>query len=321
MKNGISKRQIFSLRNFCGKSLIAYDIIAEDDNSYVLRDTSCRHYPACEIVVDKKTMKFVEMSNEDKLDRKDVYADNHKDSLYFKTESEARVAFYDASIEIYNQQREDYAARLDIARQMLDAVGKKRRVEYDFDFKHYATRMFVIKNSDVVNEIIKKIIYNDGSEMMTLKDIKNRLIDNIIELSINKIVETKIQFNGNTSHTTEYYVDDRRDEDDLNQKAIYMRIFRQSRDKQIRFERMSYSEYDYEGDVDTREYCKDIRSDDNFVFGTRANAVNFLLNKVIAELERRIKDFTYNVTRYENNITETMGKRNAWITIDNTDNK
>lgn len=321
MKDGISKRQIFSLRNFCGKSLIAYDIIAEDDNSYVLRDTSCRHYPACEIVVDKKTMKFVEMSNEDKLDRKDVYADNHKDSLYFKTESEARVAFYDASIEIYNQQREDYAARLDIARQMLDAVGKKRRVEYDFDFKHYATRMFVIKNSDVVNEIIKKIIYNDGSEMMTLKDIKNRLIDNIIELSINKIVETKIQFNGNTSHTTEYYVDDRRDEDDLNQKAIYMRIFRQSRDKQIRFERMSYSEYDYEGDVDTREYCKDIRSDDNFVFGTRANAVNFLLNKVIAELERRIKDFTYNVTRYENNITETMGKRNAWITIDNTDNK
>ena len=186
---------------------------------------------------------------------------------------------------------------------------------------YYATRMFVIKNSDVVNEIIKKIIYNDDSEMMTLKDIKNRLIDNIIELSINKIVETKIQFNGNTSHTTEYYVDDRRDEDDLNQKAIYMRIFRQSRDKQIRFERMSYSEYDYEGDVDTREYCKDIRSDDNLVFGTRANAVNFLLNKVIAELERRIKDFTYNVTRYENNITETMGKRNAWTSIDNTNNK
>lgn len=321
MRNGISKRQIFSLRNLCGKSLIAYDIIAEDDNSYVLRDTSCRHYPVCEIVVDKKTMKFVEMSNEDKLDRKDVYADNHKDSLYFKTESEARIAFYDASIEIYNQQKEDYAARLDTARQMLDIVGKKRRVEYDFDFKHYATRMFVIKNADVVNEIIKKIIYNNDSVMMTLKDIKNRLIDNIIELSINKIVETKIQFNGNTSHTTEYYVDDRRDEDDLNQKAIYMRIFRQSRDKQIRFERMSYSEYDYEGDVDTREYCKDIRCDDNLVFGTRANAVNFLLNKVIAELERRIKDFTYNVTRYENNITETIGKRNAWISIDNTDNK
>lgn len=321
MRNGILKRQIFSLRDLCGKSLIAYDIIAEDDNSYVLRDTSCRHYPACEIVVDKKTMKFVEMSNEDKLDRKDVYADNHKDSLFFKTESEARIAFYDASIEIYKQQRDDYAARLDIARQMLDIVGKKRRVEYDFDFKHYATRMFVIKNSDVVNEIIKKIIHNDDSEMMTLKDIKNRIIDNIIELSINKIVETKIQFNGNTSHTTEYYVDNRRDEDDLNQNAIYMRIFRQSRDKQIRYDAMSYSEYDYEGDVDTCEYCKDIHSDDNLVFGTRANAVNFLLNKVIAELERRIKDFTYNVTRYENNITETMGKRSAWTSIDNTNDK
>ena len=302
-------RQIFSIREYFGTSLIPYNIISETDTEYILRDTSCNHYPSCEIIVNKDTMEFVRMTNED-AEYVNVYSENHKTSIFYKSENEARNAFYNKLINIYQQNKELVIERLAIANRLKEIIGKKKRVESEFDFRHYATKLFIPKETNKVYELVRKTVYENG-EIMELKDIKKQLSDSIVELEINKIIETKMQFRGNTTHTIEYYVDNRVDEYDENESSIYMKIY--NKDKSVKFEPMIFCEYDYD-EYYEKEYCREISCDaGNVVFSTRANAVNFLLNLMLERIEKTIQSFNLDITRYDNRIIETNGKINALI--------
>lgn len=303
-------RQIFSVREYVGLSLVPYNIIGETDTEYILRDTSCGHYPPCEIILNKDTMTFVRMNSDDAEYTK-IYSDNHKTSVFYKSEKEARIAFYNKLINIYQQNKERVIERFDIANRLNEIIGKKKRVESEFDFRYYTTKLFIPKETNTLNEIVKKMVFENG-EMMELKDIKKQLSDSIVELEINKIVETKMQFRGNTTHTIEYYVDNRVDEFDENESSIYMKIY--NKDKSVKFERMTFNDYDYDNEYYEREYCKEISGEAGcVVFNTRANAVNFLLNLMLERIAGIIENQNKEVTRYENLIIETNGKLNAWI--------
>ena len=303
-------RQIFSIREYFGTSLIPYNIISETDTEYILRDTSCKHYPSCEIIVNKDTMEFVRMTNED-AEYVNVYSENHKTSIFYKSENEARNAFYNKLINIYQQNKELVIERLAIANRLKEIIGKKKRVESEFDFRHYATKLFIPKETNKVYELVRKTVYENG-EIMELKDIKKQLSDSIVELEINKIIETKMQFRGNTTHTIEYYVDNRVDEYDEYESSIYMKIY--NKDKSVKFERMTFGEYGYDNEYYEKEYCKEISDEAGCViFNTRANAVNFLLNLMLERIEKEIQSFNLDITRYDNCIIETNGEINAWI--------
>lgn len=303
-------RQIFSIREFLGTSLIPYNIISETDTEYILRDTSCNHYPACEIIVNKDTMTFERMTNEDAEYAK-IYSENHKASIFYKSEKEAKVAFYNKLINIYQQNKERVIERFEIANRLKEIIGNKKRVESEFDFRYYATKLFIPKETKTLDEIVNKIVYKND-EIMELKDIKKQLSDSIVELEINKIVETKMQFRGNTTHTIEYYVDNRVDEYDENESSIYMKIY--SKDKSVKFERMTFGEYGYDNEYYETGYCKEISGEAGcVVFNTRANAVNFLLNLMLEKIETTIKNHNTDIKRYDNLIIETTGKLNAWI--------
>lgn len=298
-------RQIFSVREYVGLSLVPYNIIGETDTEYILRDTSCGHYPPCEIILDKSTMTFVRMvENGD-----NIYTESHNTSTFYKSEKEARIAFYNKTLNSYQQNKERASERLEIARRLKEIIGNKKRVESEFDFKYFAIKLFIPKETNTLYEIVKKIVFENG-EMMELKDIKKQLSDSIIELEINKILETKMQFKGKTTHTIEYYVDNRVDEYDENESSIYMKIY--NKDKSVKFERMTFSDYDNE--YYEREYCKGISGEAGcVVFNTRANAVNFLLNLMLEKIETIIKNHNTDIKRYDNLIIETNGKLNAWI--------
>ena len=303
-------RQIFSIREYLGTSLIPYNIISETDTEYILRDTSCNHYPSCEIIVNKDTMAFVRMNNEDAV-YTNIYSENHKTSIFYKSEKEAKITFYNKLIDIYQQDRERVIERLAIANRLKEIIGKKKRVESDFDFRYYATKLFIPKETKILDEIVRKIVYKND-EIMELKDIKKQLSDSIVELEINKIVETKMQFKGNTTHTIEYYVDNRVDEYDENESSIYMKIYKTN--KSVNFKPMTVTEYDYDNEYYEKEYCREISCDaGNVVFATRANAVNFLLNLMLERIEKTIQSFNLDITRYDNRIIETNGKINALI--------
>lgn len=302
-------RQIFSVREYMGLSLVPYNIIGETDTEYILQDTSCCHYPVCEIILNKDTMTFVRMNSDDAEYTK-TYAENHKTSVFYKFEKEARIAFYNKVITRYQQDKERASERLEIARRLKEIIGNKKRVESEFDFRYYATKLFIPKETNTLNEIVKKMVFENG-EIMELKDIKKRLSDSIIELEINKILETKMQFKGNTTHTIEYYVDNRVDEFDENPSSIYMKIY--NKKKSVKFERMTFSDYRY-NEYYEKEYCEGIsREVGCVVFNTRANAVNFLLNLMLEKMERTIETYNKEKTRWENLIIETNGKLNAWI--------
>jgi hypothetical protein len=255
-------------------------------------------------------MEFVRMTNED-AEYVNVYSENHKTSIFYKSENEARNAFYNKLINIYQQNKELVIERLAIANRLKEIIGKKKRVESEFDFRHYATKLFIPKETNKVYELVRKTVYENG-EIMELKDIKKQLSDSIVELEINKIIETKMQFRGNTTHTIEYYVDNRVNEYDENESSIYMKIY--NKDKSVKFERMTFSDYGYDNEYYENEYCKEISDDTGcVVFNTRANAVNFLLNLMLEKIENIIKNLNNDITRYDNLIIETNGKLNAWI--------
>jgi hypothetical protein len=253
-------------------------------------------------------MEFVRMTNED-AEYVNIYSENHKTSKFYKTEKEARIAFYNKLINIYQQNKERPIERLAIANRLNEIIGKKKRVESEFDFRYYATKLFIPKETKTMHELVRKMVFENG-EMMELKDIKKQLSDSIVELEINKIVETKMQFRGNTTYSKEYYVDNRVNEYDENESSIYMRIY--NKEKSVKFERMTFSDYDNE--YSENEYCREISGDaGNVVFSTRANAVNFLLNLMLEKIENTIESLNNDIKRYDNLIIETSGKLNAWI--------
>ena len=254
-------------------------------------------------------MAFVRMNNEDE-EYVNIYSENHKTSIFYESENEAKVAFYNKLINIYQQNKERVIERLAITNRLKEIIGNKKRVESEFDFRHYATKLFIPKETKTLDEIVRKTVYENG-EIMELKDIKKQLSDSIVELEINKIIETKMQFRGNTTHTIEYYVDNRVNEYDENESSIYMKIYETN--KSVNFKPMTFSEYDYD-EYYEKEYCREISCDEvNVVFGTRANAVNFLLNLMLEKIETTIKNHNKDITRYDNLIIETNGKLNAWI--------
>lgn len=302
----LEKRKIYSIRRNFGISLVTYTIMSEDDNQYILRDDTCTHYPACQIVVDKNTMKFVKMHNDDS----DVYLVSHNESDFFKTEHEARYMFHKLAADIYKKDADNAQKKMDRIREMLSIVGKRRRIKYDFDYKYYGTKIFIPKAVSVIDELYNHFVYENND--LTIKNIKTILGHNVAELEINKDVYVRTRFKGNVTERHDFYVDLRRNEDDLNDTAIYMRIYRESYDKRIKYEKMVIDDEDssYEN-----YYCDGFRYDSSeggCVFDTKANAVNVQINNLIKKLERELDNVTHTHSRAHEAYTNSLNMMDAW---------
>lgn len=282
----LEKRTIYSIRRNLGLSLVTYTIMSEDDNQYILRDNTCSHYPACQIVVDKRSMSFVKMHNDDS----DVYLESHNNSDFFKTEREARYMFNKLAAEIYKRDADNAQKKVDRIREMISILGNRRRIRYDFDYKYYGTKIFIPKVVSVINDLYRRFVLE--SDDLTIKNIKSILGDNVAELEINKVVDMTVRFNGNVTETHDYYIDLRRNEYDLNDTSIYMKIYRNKYDNRIKYEKMVIDDEDssYEN-----HYCDGFRYDaceNGCVFNTKANAVNIQINNLISKLENELDNAT-----------------------------
>ncbi len=302
----LEKRTIYSIRRNLGISLVRYTIMSEDDNQYVLLDTTCSHYPACQIVVDKNTMKFVKMHNDDS----DVYLESHNKSDFFKTEHEARYMFHKLAADIYKNDADSAQKTVDRIREMLSIVGKRRRIQYDFDYKYYGTKIFIPKGVSVINELYQHFVKENND--LTIKNIKTILGQNVAELEINKDVYVRTRFKGNVTESHDYYVDLRRNEDDLNDTAIYMKIYRDSRENRIKYEKMIIDDDDssYEN-----YYCEGFRydsSDGGCVFDTKGNSINIQINSLIKKLEYELDNFTRLHSRAYEAYTNSINMMDAW---------
>lgn len=302
----IEKRTIYSIRRNLGLSLVTYAIMSEDDSQYILRDNTCSHSPACQIVVDKNTMKFVKMYNDDS----DLYLLSHSESDFFKTEREARYMFYKLAADIYKNDADKAQKKVDRIREMISILGKRRRIKYDFEYKYYGTKIYTPKGVSVINDLYKNFVIENND--MTIKDIKTILGDNVAELEINKVVDVRIRFNGNVTERHDFYVDLRRNEDDLDSTAIYMRIYRETYDNRIKYEKMIIDDEDssYEN-----YYCEDFRydsSENGCVFDTKGNAINIQINKLIKKLEDELHNFTSLYSRASDAYNHNINMMDTW---------
>lgn len=303
----IEKRTIYSIRRNLGLSLVTYAIMSEDDNQYILRDNTCSHYPACQIIVDKNTMKFVKMFNDDS----DIYLLSHSESDFFKTEREARYMFYKLSADIYKNDVDKTQKKIDRIREMISILGKRRRIKYDFDYKYYGTKIYTPKGVSVIKDLYNHFIIENND--LTIKYIKTILGNNVAELEINKVVDVKIRFNGNVTERHDFYVDLRRNEDDLDSTAIYMKIYRDTYDNRIKYEKMIIDDED--SSYHTNHYCEGFRydsSDNGCVFDTKGNAINIQINKLIKKLEDELDSVTSTHSRASEAYNHSINMMDTW---------
>ena len=156
----MENKSIWSIRQFLGYSLIQYEILKEEHDSYILKDLSCECHKNCEIRVSLD-LQYMEPIN----DSAKEYEYYHKDSKYFFSEKDARIDFYNTA-------------------KQLKLEDKNKLVETNNNiekFLEYAKSKRYTKNRNAIS--YGTTIYTFDRDCWELsKDIRNNKCDNYEEL-------------------------------------------------------------------------------------------------------------------------------------------
>ena len=225
----MENKSIWSIRQFLGYSLIQYEILKEEHDSYILKDLSCKGHKNCEIRVSLD-LQYIEPIN----DSAKEYEYYHNDSKYFFSEKDARIDFYNTAKQIKLKDKNK-------------SVAINNNIER---FLEYAKSKRYTKNKSTIS--YGTTIYTFNRDCWKLSnDIRNNKCDNYEELLDKYIKSYKINsfknifsiLKGVESNEKHYYVDLREYDDDY--KKVYVEV--EKKDDTLRI----IPQYDVEyGDYD-----------------------------------------------------------------------
>lgn len=280
----MENKSIWSIRQILGYSLIQYEILKEEKDSYILKDLSCQGHKNCEIRVSLD-LQYIEPIN-DSAKEYDYY---HKDSKYFLSEKDARIDFYNT------------AKRLN-----LENKTRLEEVNNNIEkFLEYAKSKRYTKNRSTIS--YGTPIYTFDRDCWGLEmDIKNNKCDNYEELldkyiksyEINSFKSIFSIHKGVESNEKHYYVDLREYDDDY--KKVYIEV--EKKDDTLRIipqYDIEYGDYDqYEQYYGGEEFDEAATTINNCRCLIINNIKNGLLN-ILADNKRQIAKLEEQLNEYE----------------------
>lgn len=284
----MENKSIWSIRQILGYSLIQYEILKEEQDSYILKDLSCRDHKNCEIRVSLD-LQYMEPIN-DSAKEYDYY---HKDSKYFLSEKEARIEFYNTAKQIKLEDKNKSVAINNNIEKFLEYAKSKRYTKnrstisygtpiYTFDRDCWGLEMDIKNNKcDNYEELLDK--YIKSYEINSFKSI----------FSIHNDVET------NEKH---YYVDLREYDGDYDK--VYIEV--EKKDDTLRVTpqyEVGYSDYEpcdqyYAG----KEFDEAATTINNCRCLIINNIKNGLLN-ILADNKRQIAKLDEQLNEYDMKLT------------------
>lgn len=288
----MENKSIWSVRQILGYSLIQYEILKEEQDSYILKDLSCQGHKNCEIRVSLD-LQYMEPMN----DSAKEYEYYHRDSKYFISEKEARIDFYNTAIR-------------------LNLENKNRLEELNNNiekFLKYAISKRYTKNKSTIS--YGTTIYTFNRDCWELeKDIKSNEYDNYDKLfdkyiksyEINSFKSIFSILKGVESNEKHYYIDLREYADDY--KNVFVEV--EKRGDTLRI----IPQYDIEyGDYDQceqyyagKEFEEAATTINNCRYMMINNIKNGLLNisadnrRQIAKLEAQLNEYEMKLSIWSN---------------------
>lgn len=282
---------IYAIRDY---QIIRYDIIDSDENTYSLRDTSCRNHDNCEIRISRKELdnsgsynagENVEFLN----DSADYYSHFHIGLTFFLNEDDAKIENVNKYTKAYKNELDDNTALRDRLQNAISDLKKymKKIPNFTEDVEiGYGTHIFAYDIDKLSNEIQK--VYAGQTFQ-----VKGTLINSICDLTINSVSEITRTKNGVVTKKTEMFVDNREGEDSLNAHEIYLKV--ENIDGNIEISRMS--SYDDEGyEI---EFCKGMRLFHKG-YKTIYECEKVIINEILDKYNERMTSTLKNITTYEN---------------------
>lgn len=293
----MENKSIWSVRQILGYSLIQYEILKEEQDSYILKDLSCRDHENCEIRVSLD-LQYIEPIN----DSAKEYEYYHKDSKYFLSEKEARIDFYNT------------AKRLN-----LENKTRLEEVNNNIEkFLEYAKSKRYTKNKSTIG--YGTTIYTFNRDCWKLSnDIRNNKCNNYEELldkyiksyEINSFKSIFSIHKGVESNEKHYYVDLR--EYDGDYKNVYIEVEKKDDDDALRI--IPQYDIEYENDYDNlyndqyyegKEFEEAATTINNCRYLIINEIKNFLLNILgdnkiqIAKLEAQLNEYEMKLSIWNN---------------------
>lgn len=288
----MENKSIWSLRLFVGYSLVQYEILKEEQDSYILKDLSCKGHENCEIRVSLD-LQYMEPIN-DSAKEYDCY---HKDSKYFFSEKEARIEFYNT------------AKRL-----KLESKNKSVEVNNNIEkFLEYAKSKRYTKNKSTIS--YGTTIYTFNRDCWELQNaIKNNKCDNYEELLDKYIKSYKVNslksifsiHNDVETNEKHYYVDLR--EYDGDYKSVYIEV--EKKDDTLRINSQYDIEYDYDdqheqyyGGEEFDEAATTINNCRYLIINNIKNGLSNILadnKRQITKLEEQLNEYDINLSIWSN---------------------
>lgn len=284
----MENKSIWSIRQVLGYSLIQYEILKEEQGSYILKDLSCRDHENCEIRVSLD-LKYIEPLN----DSAKEYEYYHSDSKYFLSEKEARIDFYNTA-----------------KQHKLEDKNKSVAINNNIEkFLEYAKSKRYTKNKSTIS--YGTTIYTFNRDCWGLQnDIKSNECDNYEELldkyiksyEINSFKSIFSIYNGVETNEKHYYVDLRGYTEDYDK--VYIEV--EKKDDALRINPqydIKYGDYDqYEQYYGGEEFDEAATTINNCRYLIINNIKNGLLN-ILADNKRHIAKLEEQLNEYEMKLT------------------
>lgn len=287
----MENKSIWSVRQILGYSLIQYEILKEEQDSYILKDLSCQGHKNCEIRVSLDLQYMEPMNNSAK-----EYEYYHKDSKYFSSEKDARIEFYNTAKRLNLENK----TRLD---ELNNNIEK---------FLKYAQSKRYIKNRSTIS--YGTTIYTFNRDCRELEnDIKNnawgnydKLLDKYIKsYEINSFKSIFSILKGVESNEKHYYIDLREYNDDY--KNVFVEV--EKRGDTLRI--IPQYDIEYENDYDNlyndqyyagKEFEEAATTINNCRYMMINNIKNGMLN-VFADNRRQIAKLDEQLNEYDMKLT------------------
>ena len=291
---------IYAVRD---RDVIRYDIIAEDEKTYSLRDTSCRNHDNCEIRISREELdnsgrykagKNVEFLNDSAL-RYDFF---HIGLTFFLNENDAKIEVENECIKSFKEMLDNEIMIRDGMAKAITALNEylKNMPDSTEDSEiGYGSHIYTYSVDKLFKESCK--VYH-GHELSVKETLENVMYDLIIN-DVSEITRTR---NGVTTNVTKMFVDNRPDEDSLNEYDIYLEV--ENVKGTIRLSRVYYRDYD-----DEVEYCRGTGMSSEG-YKTRCECEKLVINELLNKYNNRMPDTLKIIKNYETYLNEHIDKLN-----------
>lgn len=281
-------KSIWSIRPALGLMVVEYKVLNEESDSYIIQDTSCKGHDNC-IIRISKDFKYIEAVN----DSAKYYESFHNESRYFGSENEAKSVLYNEALDRYKESLNEAQNKVDNIEKFLNYAKSKRYNKTSG--VNYGSDIFTFNNN--TREIELEIMKNQFDDY-------NALLDKyIFEYKINSFKHIHSILNGKETVEKHYYVDMRKNEDDMS--AVYIEVL--VKDDKLKIEEQSESCYEW-GDYDHNYY-----DGEKFEDGatTRNNCRYLIIQSMKSGLEYRLSEYKSSVKKYKEKINEYELKLNS----------